>query len=461
MARTLALLGALVGLLYGAVGTASPVIVQLTVAGDINPATVSYIRRGIRHAQDRQAALLLIKLNTPGGQMIATQQITSEMLTSPVPVGVWVAPDGARAASAGTFIVYAAHVAGMAPSTTIGAAHPVLLGGMPGPGTGEPDKGAAEELATMRKKIVNDAVAQIEALARRRGRNAQWAQQAVRESVTATADEAVALKVADFMASTADEFAHQAAGREAELPSGKTTLATSGAIIEPLDMKWRESLLSTIAHPNIAYILLLIGVYAIIFELKSPGFGGAGVVGVICLILGLYALSVLPFNWAGLVLIVAGLAFLVAELYAPTHGALGLGGLVAFVIGSLMLVDVPGMRVSRPLIAGATVGTAGFFLLALGAVARSHRRPVTVGPGALAGRTGVARERLGPDGLVHVDGALWSAVTDEPPIEPGERIVVVQELPGMWLQVKRQQPVGSHSPEQTGDTSKTTRGVPC
>ena len=433
----LVLLFATIGLTLSPVAQAEPLVLQLTVASDINPATASYISRGIDAAHRRGAAMVLIKLDTPGGQMISMRQITSDILHSTIPVGVWVAPEGARAASAGTFIVYAAHIAGMAPSTTIGAAHPVMMtGGMPG---AEPSEGMAKQLDTLTEKIVNDAVSQIRGLAAKRGRNAEWAERAVRESITATATEAVKQGVVDFIAATADQFAEQAAGRTVETPAGEVTLETSGARIESLEMSWRESLLSVLAHPNVAYLLLIIGFYGIIFELKMPGIGGAGVVGMICLILALYGLSVLPFNFAGLALIIAGIGMLVAELYTPTYGVLGVGGLAAFVIGSLILMESPATPVSRPLILGVAVATGGFFLLALGAIVKGQRRPIAIGRGALVGATGRVRQRLAPEGLVHVEGSVWSATCEGEPIEAGEEIVVVEELPHMRLKVKRKE----------------------
>jgi len=414
------------------VAHARPLIIRLPVSGDINPATVSYICRGLASARERTADMLLIQLDTPGGQLTSTRQIISEMLHCPVPVGVWVGPEGARAASAGTFIVYAAHVSGMAPSTHLGAAHPVMLTGMPGQ-TGED---GSEQPSSMEDKVVNDAVAYIRGLAEKRERNAEWAERAVRKSETATAREALELDVVDFIASTVQEFCDKADGREVRVPSGTVTIHSADAMIETLEVSWREKLLGALAHPNVAYLLLVIGFYGIIFELKAPGMGGAGVVGIICLILGLYGLSVLPFSWAGLGLMLAGIAMLVAELYAPTHGVLGAGGLVALIAGSLILVQSPAPPISRPLIAGVAVGTAGFFLFALGAVIRGQRLPVAIGSGALVGQTGEVRRRLEPEGMVHVGGALWSATTDGPPIEKGRQIVVVEELPHMRLKVR-------------------------
>ncbi|MGC9317107.1 MAG: NfeD family protein [Armatimonadota bacterium] len=433
--RTMVLSVLAAWLLCGA-AQARPLIIKLPIEGDINPATASYISRGLQMARERNASLLLIELDTPGGQLISTRQITGEILHSPVPVGVWIGPEGARAASAGTFITYAAHISGMAPSTHLGAAHPVLFGGMPG----QPPEEGGEQLKTIEDKAVNDAVAYIKGLAERRGRNAEWAEQAVRESATATASEAVRLNVVDLLAATDEEFARQADGREVALASGPVTLSTADAIIETLDVSWRERLLSVVANPNVAYLLLVIGFYGIIFELKAPGMGGAGVVGIICLILGLYGLSVLPVNWAGLALILAAVALLVAELYTPTYGILGAGGVIALVIGSLILVQSPAPPISRPLIAGVAVGTAAFFLFALGAIIRGQRRPVAIGRGALIGRTGEVRRRIDPEGTVHVDGALWPAITDEPPLEEGQDVVVVEELEHMRLKVRSAEP---------------------
>jgi membrane-bound serine protease (ClpP class) len=415
---------------------AAPRIVVLTVAAEINPATANYLARGLHEAQSTGATLLLVKLDTPGGQMIAMQRMVSDILASPVPVGVWVAPPGARAASAGTFLAYAAHVAAMAPSTVIGAAHPVFLSPLPGttPDTSPPPSG--QPPSTMEEKVVNDAAAQIRGLAQLRGRNATWAEQAVRQSVSATADEAVRLGIVDFLAATPEEFAQKADGRQVKLAAGMTTLHTAGAIFVPLDMNWRESLLGALADPNLAYLLMVIGFWAIILEMKAPHFGGLGTLGIICMILALYGLSVLPFNWAGLILIVVGFGFMLTELYMPTHGALSLGGLVAFIIGSLLLVDAPTMTVSRPLIAGVAVATAAFFMFALAAIVRSQKRPAVIGQGALVGATGVVRERLDPTGFVYLDGALWRASSEGETLEPGAQVVVVAEAPHLTLKVR-------------------------
>ncbi|MFO7945891.1 MAG: nodulation protein NfeD [Armatimonadota bacterium] len=417
-----------------AVVCADGLVVQLSITSDINPATVSYVTRGIEEATNRSADMLLIELDTPGGQLNSTKDITSAIMQSPVPVAVWVGPDGARAASAGTFITYSAHIASMAPSTRIGAAHPVMMGsGMPGQSE-QPDP---EQMKTMEKKVVNDAVAFIRSLAEKRGRNAEWGEKAVTESLTATASEAAQKNIIDFIAATPRDCAEMADGRTVNVPSGEVTLQTADATFHHVGETWRENLLSMIAHPNVAYLLMIIGIYGIIFELKAPGFGGAGAVGIICLILGLYGLSVLPFSWAGLGLIFAGVALLVAELYTPTHGVLGMAGLIAFIIGSLLLVETPTAPISRPLIAGVGVGTAAFFFFALGAIIKGQKRPVTIGREALAGRTGDALEPLDPEGMVRIEGERWIAVAEEDSINEGERIVVIEEIDDMKLKVKR------------------------
>lgn len=430
--RRYTVVAVIAALVVSGTAPAAGLVVELSVESDINPATASYISRGITEATGKNAAMVLIRLDTPGGQLTSTKEITTAILQSPVPVGVWVGPDGSRAASAGTFITYSAHVAGMAPSSHIGAAHPVMMGGVPG----QSQEQDSEQAKTMETKVVNDAVAYIRTLAEKRGRNAEWGEKAVTESLTATSSEAVEKNIVDFIAANSAEFAEKADGMVVTLPSGEHTIRTEGATFESIDVTWRESLLALIAQPNIAYLLMIIGLYGIIFELKVPGFGGAGAAGIICLILGLYGLSVLPFSWAGLALIFAGVALLVAELYTPTYGILGVAGLAAFIIGSLILVETPTTPISRPLIAGVAVGTGLFFLFALGAIIEGQKRPTAIGKETLTGQTGEALEKLDPEGIVRVEGVRWSAVAEEPPIDYGQRIVVVEELEDMTLKVK-------------------------
>ncbi|MGQ9730584.1 MAG: NfeD family protein [Candidatus Zipacnadales bacterium] len=406
-----------------------PVLV-LTVVGDVNPVLVSYLRRGIETGVKRKAELVLLRLNTPGGQLQNTREIAQDLLASEVPIGVYVWPDGAHAGSAGTFITVGAHVAAMAPETNLGAAHPVQIGG------GGEEAPGGEQLKTLTEKVTNDAAALIRNLARKRGRNAEWAEKAVRESVVATADEALKLGVIDFVAQDLADFLRQADGRHVQLKSAERTLHTTQARIEYLPMNWQEKLLFRLAHPNIAYLLMIIGVYGLIFELKSPGFGGAGIAGAICLILGLYCLSVLEASIAGVALILVGIGFLFGELVAPTHGLLTLGGAIALTVGSLILFNQPGMQVSRPLIAGVVVSTVGFFVFALGAVVRSQKRKVVTGAQGIIGMLGQARTRLEPEGTVFAEGTLWTAETRGETIEEGETVEII-DVEGLRLIVRR------------------------
>ena len=406
-------------------------VVVLTVSGDVNPVLVGYIKRGIRVGVARGAQMVLIRLDTPGGQLQSTREIAQDFLASEVPIGVHVWPAGGRAGSAGTFITIGAHIAGMAPSTNLGAAHPILSG--PGDDSGEGPGG--EQLKTLTEKATNDAVALIRNLADARGRDADWAERAVRESVSATATEAVKLRVVDFIAEDTDDFLRQADGKKVTVESGERVLRTAGAAWELLPMNWRESLLFRIAHPNVAYILMMLGVYGLIFELKSPGFGGAGIVGAICLILALWSLSVLPVNFAGFALIVVGIALLFGELLTPTHGILTVGGATALAIGSLILIDSPEMQVSRPLIAGVVASTVAFFVFALGAIVRSQKRKVVTGAAGIVGQIGEARTDIDPKGTVFVGGTWWDADTRGPAIKQGSSVEVVK-VEGLRLTVR-------------------------
>jgi len=408
------------------------VVDLLTVKGDVNPVLVGYIERGIRTAEKQGAEMVLIRLDTPGGQLESTRDITQDFLAAGVPVGVYVWPAGGRAGSAGVFITMAAHVAGMAPQTNIGAAHPVLSGG------GE-EGGGSEQAKTLTKKVTNDAVALIRNLAEVRGRNVDWAEKAVRESVSIGAQEAVRLHVADFVAGDTNGFLKQADGMRVRVKQGERTLHTAGARVAELPMSWREEFLFRLANPNIAYILLMLGVYALIFELKSPTHGAAGVFGAICLILALYSLSVLPVNFAGLALIVVGIGFLFAELIHHTHGVLTLGGTISLAIGSLILInnaEAPELRVSRPLIAGVVFATLAFFVFVLGAVVKGQRRKVVTGAQGMIGLVGDARTELNPEGTVFVEGSWWTASAQDPPIEAGAAVTVVA-VQGLHLVVER------------------------
>lgn len=397
---------------------AAPVDV-LTVKGVVGPAMEGYLRRGIKKAETDGSACVVIRINTPGGLMTSMRDIVEEILASEVPVAVYVWPEGAQAASAGAFIVLCAHVAAMAPTTNIGASSPVILGG-----GGE---GTSAQLDRLLKKSTNDAAALIRALAERHGRNAEWAEKAVREAVSASATEAAEKGVIDFIATDLPDLLAKMDGRQVKLQGGRqVTLHTKGAEVRFTAMTPRESFLMLISLPDIAYILLLLGIYGIIFELKSPGFGGSAAVGLLCLILGLYSLSALPVSFAGAAFMVLGIAFFVAELYVTSHGALTVGGIICLALGSFMLVEAPGLRISVPVILAGVGATAGFFGFALRAVVLAHRRKPATGAESLVGERGVAKTDIAPTGQILCQGALWQATTQGRNIAEGESVEVVR-----------------------------------
>ncbi|MEK9952138.1 MAG: nodulation protein NfeD, partial [Curvibacter sp.] len=365
--------GLLLWLLLACAPARSATVPVLEVRDAIGPASADYILRGLARAAQSGAPLVVIRLDTPGGLDSAMRQIIQGILASPVPVAVYVGPEGARAASAGTYILYAAHIAAMAPATTLGAATPVAIG-MPGverpapprpPGAGKDEAPPSAPADAMTAKQVHDAAAFIRGLAQQRGRNAEWAERAVREAVSLTAAEALRLKVIDVVATDVDALLAQIDGRTVRLHAGDLKLATRGLATETWLPDWRQRLLSVIANPSFALILMMIGIYGLFFEFSSPGFGVAGVAGGICLLLGLYALQMLPVNYAGLGLILLGLALLGAELLTPAFGVLGVGGVVAFIAGALLLFerDVPGFGVPLALIIGLAASSAAVVLL--------------------------------------------------------------------------------------------------
>lgn len=435
-----------------------PHIARLSIKGPIGPATTDYLIRTSDRARKHGARLFIVNMDTPGGLDAATRDIIQHILASEIPYVTYVTPAGARAASAGTYILYASHVAAMTPSTTLGAATPVQMGGMPGqqePPQRAPDKsedeadgeGKGEQNkqtekregdsgSAMERKVINDSVAYIRGLARRNGRNADWAEKAVRDAATLTAREAMAENVVDLVAENEQQLLQQLPKREVVLPSGKNNIANSIAKLPVVayEPDWRNKLLSLITNPQVAYILLLIGIYGLIFEGYSPGAIVPGVVGVICLLLAFYALQVLPVNYAGLALIIVGALLIAAELFVPSFGALGIGGVAALVIGSVLLIDsdVPGMRVSKSLI-GAIAAVSGLALLGLlYAVSRSLRKPIVPSNQAMVGRTAVVSE-VEPDLLVKIDGEIWRARCDNLLTE-GQLVRVTAEQ-GLLLQV--------------------------
>jgi membrane-bound serine protease (ClpP class) len=396
------------------------------VDGSINPAVDDFLRESLAAAHADGAAALVIQLDTPGGLLTSTKSIVKELLGAPLPVIVYVAPSGASATSAGVFITMAAHVAAMAPGTTIGAAHPV--------GSGGQDVGG-----DMREKVENFTVSFVRSIAERRGRNVKWAEQAVRESLSITEKEALEKKVIDLVAPDLATLLTRVAGREVQVGSEKVALDVSAeSEIVVREMRLSQRILDAIADPNIAYLLLMAGLLGLYFEFAHPGAVFPGVMGGICLLLALAALQVLPINSTGLLLLLLGVALLVAEVFVASFGILGIGGLIAFVLGSLFLFDGsdPTLAVDRSLIA-AVAFCAGAFILGVGyLVIRTQRRRSVTGREGLIGETGVVRERIGDVGKVFVHGEYWNAVSDAP-LEVGERVEVLAVEPGMRLRVRR------------------------
>jgi membrane-bound serine protease (ClpP class) len=392
--------------------------------GPIGPVTARYLVAQINAAETSGAGLIVIGLDTPGGLDTSMREIIKAIGRSTVPVAVWVGPSGARAASAGCVIGLAAHLLAMAPGTNIGAAHPVSIGG-----------GGMD--STMSSKVMQDAEAYAAALARERGRNEEWARRAVTRSVSVTAREAVDLKVADFLASDPAEVVRLANGRTVQTPAGSVLLSLDPTRIESRGLDWRTQVMALLNDPNIAYILLLLGIYGLFFELSNPGALFPGIFGAISLILGLYSLSNLSVNYAGLLLLLAGLIMLLAEIKVPSHGILTIGGVLALTLGSLFLIDspLPFFRVSLTLIIPAVLATAAFFLFLVGKGLTAQKRRVRSGQEALIGGRGIARTPIDPRGTVFIEGTHWSAVSDEP-IASGEPVIVVH-VEDLLLKVRR------------------------
>ena len=381
-------------------------------------------------------------MDTPGGFDHSMRDIIKKILSSPIPVVSYVAPGGARAASAGTYILYASHVAAMAPTTNLGAATPIQVGGLPGmpekpsiPQEKEEDKEKPLPADTLERKMVNDAVAYIKALAGRHGRNAEWAEQAVREAVSLTSEEALEINVIDLMAASHADLVHQLDGREVVMETGRIALATKELTIERFDPDWRTKILTVITDPNIAYILMLLGIYGLIYELANPGFILPGIVGTICLLLALYTFQILPINYAGLALIVLGITFLVAEAFVPSFGALGIGGLIAFVVGSVILLDEEGMRISLFLIGSTAFVSAGFILWVMSRLYTMRRKKVITGSEEMIGITGEAMEDFTEQGRVWVHGESWQAKSSAP-VKKGQKIQVTAKE-GLLLKIKK------------------------
>jgi membrane-bound serine protease (ClpP class) len=453
-ARRLAWFGLAACLLMAGAARASAAEVWVVeLDGAITPATANYFIRALDEAHDASAAAVVVRLDTPGGLDEAMRDMIKEILASRIPVVVYVAPSGSRAASAGTYLMYASHVAAMAPATNIGSSTPVSIGGSPFPSPAEPGQPAddgedGEEgdggdggvvpsgPSAMERKVVNDAVAYIRGLAALRGRNADWAEATVREAANLPAAEALESNVIDLIAEDLDALLAALDGRMIAVEGGSVTLDLTDATIETVVPDWRDELLAVITNPNVAYILLMLGIYGLILEFYSPGLGVPGVVGVICLLLGAYALQMLPISYAGLALILVGIALMVAEVVTPTVGVLGVGGIVAFVAGSIMLFDseLPGYRVSQPLIAAVAVASAGLFMLGLGAAARARRLRVSTGREAMLGAPAVALEDFAEHGHVRAFSENWQARSPRP-VRKGDRLRITS-VDGLVLTVQ-------------------------
>ena len=435
--------------LFGLAATAEQArqaVPVLTISGAIDRASADYVVRGLKHAQKDGAPLVVLRMNTPGGLDSAMRQIVQAILASPVPVATYVAPEGARAASAGTYILYASHIAAMAPATTLGAATPVAIGmpssgpaSAPAPATtptpAATPASAPAESETMTRKQVNDAAAFIRSLAQRHERNAEWAERAVHEAVTLTASEALRDKVIDFVAPDVASLLKQIDGRRVAMANGEITVSTGNLTTVETPPGTRYRLLSVIANPSVALILMMIGIYGLILEFMSPGFGVSGTVGAICLLLAMYALQMLPVNYAGVALILLGIGLLAAELTVPSFGVLGIGGIAAFIAGAILMFDrdVPGMGVPLSLIFGLAVSSALLVLLGGNMALRARRAPIVSGREALIGATGVVEVVDGGAAWARVLGELWT-VRAAGPLAVGQG-VLVRAVDGLTLDV--------------------------
>ncbi|PME28915.1 serine protease [Vibrio sp. 10N.286.55.E10] len=430
----------------------------IEVNGGIGPATSDYLTREIEQAHDEQAKLIILKMNTPGGLDSSMRDIIRSITTSPIPVATWVGPAGSRAASAGTYILLASHIASMAPGTNLGAATPVSLGGGKAPtnplspqdDTNKDDNTSANEQAetkqdksdqvkattAMEKKVINDAAAYIVSLAKLHNRNEEWAEKAVREAASLDSENALTLNVIDFIASDLQQLVELSNGRIITINGVSQEVQLSDVAFVEREQDWRFSLLSVITNPNVAYILMLIGIYGLLLEFYNPGVGLPGVLGGICLLLAMYSLQMLPVSYAGLALILLGIALMVAEAFSPSFGIFGLGGVAAFTLGSIMLMDteVPGYQIALPLIIGISLFSVAFIVVTISMLVRVRNKPVTTGMEAVVGETGKVVSGFPGSGRVLVEGEIWQAKCVNE-LKAGQSIRVTK-LTGLSLDVE-------------------------
>lgn len=408
---------------------ASNKIHLIEIDAPITPVVAEYIIKSIDRAAKANAEALIIQLNTPGGLVDSTQQIVMKMMASEVPTVVYVAPSGGRAASAGVFITLAANIAAMAPTTHIGAAHPVQM------------QGKMDE--AMEKKAVNDLAAMMRGIAEKRGRNAKWAEDAVRHSVSITETEALKNKVIDFVAPDIASLLKAMDNKTVDLVIGKRTLKTAGAEVITMKMGFRDKLLGIISNPNIAYILMILGFYGLYFELSNPGAIFPGVAGAICLILAFYALQTLPINYAGLMLIILAIALFIAEAFITSHGILGVGGTIAMLMGSVMLIDspAPALQISWAVIIPVVAMSAVMFIITVTVAVRVYREKPTTGKEGLTGMLATAKTDILTGGQVFMRGEYWTAWSDEP-IQKGEQVIVIA-VEGLKVKVRKNTKTGS------------------